>query len=293
MAEQAWTPDRVWDDKLFQPTTFAGQSSLYRKLLTFMKQVLVTGGAHRLGAEIVRQFAAAGWRVWCHYQRSGAAAQALQTELQNQGSSVELVQADLAQSAQVESMIDHITRTTGPLDCLVNNASLFEPDEGTDMDLPGARLQLEVNLIAPMALASWMAKQAAPNAAPGQRSVIHILDQKVFNLNPDYFSYTVSKLALERSVALQAQALSPGLRVCGVAPGLMCLSGPQTQENFDRNSRVNLLRQPIDPAQVAATCVFLAQNPCITGTTVCVDNGQHLVPLARDVMFLGEPKDPA
>ena len=293
MAEQAWTPDRVWDNKLFQPTTFAGQSSLYRKLLTFMKQVLVTGGAHRLGAEIVRQFAAAGWRVWCHYQRSGAAAQALQTELQNQGSSVELVQADLAQSAQVESMIDHITRTTGPLDCLVNNASLFEPDEGTDMDLPGARLQLEVNLIAPMALASWMAKEAAPNAAPGQRSVIHILDQKVFNLNPDYFSYTVSKLALERSVALQAQALSPGLRVCGVAPGLMFLSGPQTQENFDRNSRVNLLRQPIDPAQVAATCVFLAQNPCITGTTVCVDNGQHLVPLARDVMFLGEPKDPA
>jgi len=293
MAEQAWTPDRVWDNKLFQPTTFAGQSSLYRKLLTFMKQVLVTGGAHRLGAEIVRQFAAADWRVWCHYQRSGAAAQALQTELQNQGSSVELVQADLAQSAQVESMIDHITRTTGPLDCLVNNASLFEPDEGTDMDLPGARLQLEVNLIAPMALASWMAKQAAPNAAPGQRSVIHILDQKVFNLNPDYFSYTVSKLALERSVALQAQALSPGLRVCGVAPGLMFLSGPQTQENFDRNSRVNLLRQPIDPAQVAATCVFLAQNPCITGTTVCVDNGQHLVPLARDVMFLGEPKDPA
>ena len=293
MAEQAWTPDRVWDNKLFQPTTFAGQSSLYRKLLTFMKQVLVTGGAHRLGAEIVRQFAAADWRVWCHYQRSGAAAQALQTKLQNQGSSVELVQADLAQSAQVESMIDHITRTTGPLDCLVNNASLFEPDKGTDMDLPGARLQLEVNLIAPMALASWMAKQAAPNAAPGQRSVIHILDQKVFNLNPDYFSYTVSKLALERSVALQAQALSPGLRVCGVAPGLMFLSGPQTQENFDRNSRVNLLRQPIDPAQVAATCVFLAQNPCITGTTVCVDNGQHLVPLARDVMFLGEPKDPA
>ena len=293
MAEQAWTPDRVWDNKLFQPTTFAGQSSLYRKLLTFMKQVLVTGGAHRLGAEIVRQFAAAGWRVWCHYQRSGAAAQALQTELQNQGSSVELVQADLAQSAQVESMIDHITRTTGPLDCLVNNASLFEPDEGTDMDLPGARLQLEVNLIAPMALASWMAKEAAPNAAPGQRSVIHILDQKVFNLNPDSFSYTVSILALERSVALQAQALSPGLRVCGVAPGLMFLSGPQTQENFDRNSRVNLLRQPIDPAQVAATCVFLAQNPCITGTTVCVDNGQHLVPLARDVMFLGEPKDPA
>jgi NAD(P)-dependent dehydrogenase (short-subunit alcohol dehydrogenase family) len=86
-------------------------------------------------------------------------------------------------------------------------------------------------------------------------------------------------------VALQAQALAPRIRVCGVAPGLMFLSGPQTQDNFDRASRVNLLQTAIDPAQVAATCVFLASNPCITGTTVSVDNGQHLVPLARDVMF--------
>ena len=257
-----------------------------------MKQVLVTGGAHRLGAEIVRQFATAGWRVWCHYQRSGLAAQALQAELLAAGRDVALVQADLAQSLDVERMMTHIAQTHGPLDCLVNNASLFEPDSGSDMDLPGARQQLEVNLIAPLSLASLMAKQATPDARPGQRSVVHILDQKVFNLNPDYFSYTVSKLALERAVALQAQALAP-LRVCGVAPGLMFLSGPQTQENFDRNSRVNLLRQPIDPAQVAATCIFLAQNPCITGTTICVDNGQHLVPLARDVMFLGEPKDRA
>jgi NAD(P)-dependent dehydrogenase (short-subunit alcohol dehydrogenase family) len=256
-----------------------------------MKQVLVTGGAHRLGAEIVRQFSAAGWRVWCHYQRSATAAQSLQTELRSQGAQIELVQADLAQTSEVEDMVVHIMQTHGPLDCVVNNASLFEPDEGSDMDLPGARQQLEVNLIAPMLLASLMARQSAPEAKPGQRSVVHILDQKVFNLNPDYFSYTVSKLALERAVALQAQALAP-LRVCGVAPGLMFLSGPQTQENFDRASRVNLLREPIDPAQVAAACLFLAQNPCITGTTVCVDNGQHLVPLARDVMFLANAADP-
>jgi len=256
-----------------------------------LKHVLITGGALRLGAALCRAFAQAGWQVWCHYQRSAEAAQALQAELQAQGADVRLVQADLAHSLEVERMVAHITQATGPLDCLVNNASLFEQDEGPQMDLPGTRQQLEVNLIAPMLLASLMAQQTAPNALPGQRSVVHILDQKVFNLNPDYFSYTVSKLALERSVALQAQALAPALRVCGVAPGLMFLSGPQTQDNFDRASRVNLLRQPIDPAQVAATCLFLAQNPCITGTTVCVDNGQHLVPLERDVMFLADTKD--
>lgn len=258
-----------------------------------MKHVLITGGALRLGAALCRAFAQAGWQVWCHHQRSSDAAQALQAELQAQGADVRLVQADLGQSADVQRMMTHIAQTTGPLDCLVNNASMFEPDTGDAMDLNGTRQQLEVNLIAPLSLASLMARQSAPNAAPGQRSVIHVLDQKVFNLNPDYFSYTVSKLALERSVALQAQALAPALRVCGVAPGLMFLSGPQTQDNFDRASRVNLMRQPIDPAQVAATCLFLAQNPCITGTTVCVDNGQHLVPLERDVMFLVDQKDAA
>ena len=250
-----------------------------------MKHVLITGGALRLGAALCQAFAQAGWQVWCHYQRSADAARALQAELQAQGGDVRLVQADLGDSAQVQRMMDHIAQATGPLDCLVNNASLFEPDTGASMDLPGARDQLEVNLLAPLSLASLMANQSAQKAAPGQRSVIHVLDQKVFNLNPDYFSYTVSKLALERAVALQAQSLAPALRVCGVAPGLMFLSGPQTPENFNRASRVNLLREPIDPAQVAATCLFLASNPCITGSTLCVDNGQHLVPLARDVMF--------
>ena len=130
-----------------------------------------------------------------------------------------------------------------------------------------------------------MAKRLPPDALPGDCSIIHLLDQKVFNLNPDFFSYTVSKLALERSVALQAQALAPALRVCGVAPGLMFVSGDQTQENFERSSQVNLMQTAIDPQRVAQSVLFLAENPCITGVTLTVDNGQHLVPLARDVMF--------
>jgi NAD(P)-dependent dehydrogenase (short-subunit alcohol dehydrogenase family) len=134
-------------------------------------------------------------------------------------------------------------------------------------------------------MAALHADGAAAHTKP---SVIHVLDQKVFNLNPDYFSYTLSKLALERAVSLQAQSLAPTLRVNAVAPGLMYLSGPQTQDNFNRAASANLLRQPINPADVASSVVFLASNASITGTTVRVDNGQHLVPLARDVMFVVE-----
>jgi NAD(P)-dependent dehydrogenase (short-subunit alcohol dehydrogenase family) len=165
--------------------------------------------------------------------------------------------------------------------------------------------QIKVNLMAPMRFGKWMAalhgassqsgdKAAAASSgtatalASAKPSVIHVLDQKVFNLNPDYFSYTLSKLALERAVSLQAQSLAPTLRVNAVAPGLMYPSGPQTQDNFNRAASANLLRQPINPADVASSVVFLAGNASITGTTVRVDNGQHLVPLARDVMFVVE-----
>ena len=254
-----------------------------------LKQVLVTGGARRLGALLCRQFAQAGWQVWCHYQHAEATAQALCAELRQLGVQAHPIQADLADADARRRLMATITAQTGPLHALVNNASSFEPDSAAALDEAGARGQLEVNLLAPLALAGLMAQslaQTPPQEPAGLRSVIHVLDQKVFNLNPDYFSYTVSKLALERAVALQAQALAPALRVCGVAPGLMFLSGPQSQANFDRACRVNLLRQATDPAQVAASCLFLATNPCITGVTLTVDNGQHLVPLPRDVMFV-------
>ncbi len=249
------------------------------------KRVLITGGAQRLGALLCRAFAHAGWEVWCHYQRSGTLAHALVDELRDAGFAAYAVQADLAQEAQRLHMMEQIVAQGGALHCLVNNASLFEEDAADALDMDAVRRQLEVNLLAPLSLSALMAKRLPPDALPGDCSIIHVLDQKVFNLNPDYFSYTVSKLALERSVALQAQALAPALRVCGVAPGLMFVSGDQTQENFERSSQVNLMQTAIDPQRVAQSALFLAENPCITGVTLTVDNGQHLVPLARDVMF--------
>lgn len=255
--------------------------------------VLVTGGGVRLGAAIVTAFAQAGWRVLCQYRRSGAEAQSLCQGLRDQGLDTTALEGNLTTEAGRQALMSEAHRLAGPLHCLVNNASAFEPDTGATFDPELARAQLEVNLIAPLSLARALAAQntLAP-AAADPACVLHILDQKVFNLNPDYFSYTVSKLALERAVALQAQALAPRVRVCGVAPGLMFPSGPQSEANFDRASRVNLLRRPIAPAEVARTCLFLASTPAITGCTLAVDNGQHLVPLERDVMFLAEPSEP-
>ncbi len=252
---------------------------------------LITGGSVRLGREIGLAFARAGWNVACHYNRSADEAHALCAELKALGVDALAVQGDLENEASCQGIFDSTVAVTGnALHCVVNNASLFVPDEGDDFDEAQALAQIKVNLMAPMRFGKWMAALHASTSdhAGTKPSVIHVLDQKVFNLNPDYFSYTLSKLALERAVSLQAQSLAPTLRVNAVAPGLMYLSGPQTQDNFNRAASANLLRHPINPADVASSVVFLAGNASITGTTVRVDNGQHLVPLARDVMFVVE-----
>ena len=248
--------------------------------------VLVTGAAHRLGREMALAFARSGWSVLCHYQRSEAAAQDLVRELQNLGVSAAAVGGALDSGEAVAQLFEQAQAHAGPsLRCIVNNASLFEPDSGHDFSDDLALQQLRVNLLAPMHMGQHLARLHAHSPA-GQASVVHVLDQKVFNLNPDYFSYTLSKLGLERAVRLQAQSLAPQIRVNAVAPGLMYLSGPQTQANFDIAAQANLLRRPIDPKDVAQAALFLANTPSITGTCIQVDNGQHLVPMARDVLFV-------
>lgn len=248
------------------------------------QSVLVTGGGQRLGAAVCEAFARAGWRVWCQYRASREQALALCARLRDEGHDAAAVESDIGSEESRRALVEQIS-ADGPLACIVNNASAFEPDTGLDFDADAAMRQIGVNLIAPLSFARLLAR----NATPGDgidRSAIHMLDQKVYNLNPDYFSYTVSKLALERAVALQAQSLAPTVRICGVAPGILFTSGPQTGDNFEKASRANLMRRPIDPADVARTCVFLAATPSVTGTTLCVDNGQHLVPLPRDIMFV-------
>jgi NAD(P)-dependent dehydrogenase (short-subunit alcohol dehydrogenase family) len=248
---------------------------------------LVTGGGQRLGREFCLAFARAGWNVICHYQTSAPEARQTCHEIEQLGGIGLALAADLTAAQEREALVrTAIQASNGGLDAVINNASVFEPDTGIEFSTPLLHHQLQVNLVAPLHLGSLLAQHAQTRPATRKPAIIHVLDQKVYNLNPDYFSYTVSKLALERTVALQAQALAPYVRVVAIAPGLVFMSGPQTENNFEKAQSINLLCSPTDPQDVARTAVFLAENESITGTTVCVDKGQHLVPLVRDVMFM-------
>lgn len=251
------------------------------------KWVLVTGGARRLGREFCLAFAKAGWNVFCHYQSAHDDARTTRKMVEHLGQLCETVSLDLSTPQASDSLLDIVVQRAGALPlCIVNNASIFDFDEASSSTSANLQEHFQINTVTPLLLANSLAnKVLIETGTEGQYCVIHVLDQKVHNLNPDYFSYTVSKLALERSVALQAQALSPKVRVCGLSPGLLYLSGPQTQSNFDRASQVNLLNKTVNPVDVARSAVFLAENISLNGCTLRTDNGQHLVPLTRDVMF--------
>ena len=250
----------------------------------------MTGAAKRLGREIALQFARQGWDVAVHYGRSEQEAQETIREIEMMGVKVQAFQADLADEAATKNLFLAISKAFPNLACLVNSASIFEYDRAnssTPFSSKSLQEHMQVNLTAPILLTQMMfehqkSKLNNPDVIP---SVIQLLDQKLINPNPDYLSYTLSKAALLSSVELLAMDFAPHLRVVGLAPGISLPSGDQTIDGFSKAHQMTPLGRSSTPADIAKAAVFLADSSAITGTTLYVDGGQHLLPSSRDVMF--------
>lgn len=240
-------------------------------------RVLVTGGARRIGAAIVRHLVAAGHRVAVHHHDSHDEAEALAAELE-----VALVTADLADPAETRGLVQAAADGLGgPVEGLVNNASLFGWDALPVADYAGLDRHMHVNLGAPLILASALAAQAG--LAEG--AVVNLLDQKLANPNPDFLTYTLSKAGLAEATTLLALALAPRVRVNAVSPGLSLPSLDQSEGEFDRVSRANLLERRVALDDIARTVEHLLTARSITGQNIFVDCGQRLVKREGDVMF--------
>ena len=254
------------------------------------KAVLVTGAAKRLGREIALQFARQGWDVAVHYGRSEQEAQETIREVEMMGVKAQAFQADLADEAATKDLFLAVSKAFPNLACLVNSASIFEYDRAnSNTPLSGKSLldHMQVNLTAPILLSQLMFEfqKSKPNTLGVIPVVIQLLDQKLINPNPDYLSYTLSKAALLSSVELLAMDFAPYLRVVGLAPGISLPSGDQTMNGFSKAHQMTPLGRSSSPADIAKAAVFLADSSAITGTTLYVDGGQHLLPSSRDVIF--------
>ncbi len=241
------------------------------------RTILVTGGAKRLGAIIARRLAADGHRVVVHYGSSGEDARALASEL---GGAI--VQGDLSDTAAIGDLFARArTAAAAPIDGLVNGASAFAYDTPPTLNPALLARLYAIGHSAPALLAAALARQ--DDVADG--AVVNILDQKVANLNPDFFSYTAGKVALAGATTMLAQALAPRIAVNAVAPGLALPSGDQTQAEFEAVARENLLRRPVDPDDIADVVAFLMTARGVHGQTLYADAGQRFLPRTRDVMF--------
>ncbi len=249
------------------------------------KVALVTGGAKRIGRDIALALARGGWDIAVHYGRSADEALATVREIAQLGRRATAVQCDLADEAAVKTLLPRVAQVIGPVRCVINNASIFGHDTAADFSQACLDLHMRTNLAAPVLLA-----QALYDATPAgaQAVVVNLLDQKLFNLNPDFLSYTLSKAALQTATTMLAQALAPKVRVVGVAPGITLVSGDQSEEEFAKAHTMTPLGRSSTPDDVASTVCFVAENASITGTTLLVDGGQHLIPLQRDVMFVAK-----
>ena len=243
-----------------------------------MATVLVTGGAKRLGAAIVRRLAADGARVVIHYGHSGDEAAALADEVGAAGT----VGGDLGRVDAIDHLWARACEVAGgPIDGLVNSASQFEYDRPEAVDLGLAARLYAVNCTAPVLLAGCLVRQGVGGA------VVNLLDQKVANPNPDFFSYTLSKAALEGATTLMAQAFAPRVRVNAVSPGLTLASGDQSGAEFAAAGRKNLLQRPVGAAAVADAVSWLLGAESVTGQNLFVDCGQRFLKRDGDVMFEG------
>jgi NAD(P)-dependent dehydrogenase (short-subunit alcohol dehydrogenase family) len=243
--------------------------------------VLVTGAGKRVGSAIAARLARDGWGIALHCHESRDGADKLAAEIRANGGKAEVFQADLSDESETSALCDALA-ARGDWVGLVNSAASFTEDDIASFAYDAAAAQLRLNLIAPVYLARRLAS-ALPENTRG--FVTNIGDQKVINPNPDFLSYTLSKLGLAHATGTLAMALAPRVRVNCVLPGLMLPSGDQASENFQRVHDANLLQRGATPEDVADACAYLASAEAITGAMIAVDGGQHLVPSARDVMF--------
>lgn len=248
--------------------------------------VLVTGGAKRIGKAIVEDLSSHGFAVAIHCNHSRDEGDALLSAIEAKGGTGAVVQADLTDSDAVRRLVADVQEQLGPVQLLVNNASIFQEDGIGDLadDAIWDR-HFAVHVKAPVLLANAMAA-LLPDGCDGL--IVNVIDQRVWKLTPKFLSYTLSKAALWTATQTLAQALAPRIRVNGIGPGPTIPSDRQNAQDFDRQVGTLLLEYGPDLTEFGRTIRYLWETRSITGQMIALDGGQHLAWETPDVTGIAE-----
>ena len=237
------------------------------------KNLLITGAATRAGKAIALHFAERGWNIGLHYFRSSSKAKKLKKIIEQNNVKVALIKADLKNSKQTEKIIPLARKKLGTIDCLVNNAALFERDDIANFSIKSWNDHLNINLLAPTILIKQFSKQVPKKSVS---NIINIIDQRIFNLTPFFLSYTISKSALQTLTKTMAMRLGPNIKVNGIAPGPTIKSKRQSDRHFRNQVKSTLLKKTVRLEDICNAIEFLINNNSVTGQIITVDSGQNL-----------------
>ncbi|HNS22915.1 MAG TPA: SDR family oxidoreductase [Sedimentisphaerales bacterium] len=234
------------------------------------RTALVTGAARRLGRAMVMALAEQGVRVVAHYHRSEQDAVTLCDEIRRAGGSAWRVQGDLADARKLEGVFRDAVAQAGPIDILINSASIFERDTLWDATEESVLLNLRIHAMAPLALARAMARQG------GEGHVINLLDTRVTVYDKEHASYHISKRVLATLTRMLALELAPKIAVNAIAPGLILPPAGEDETYLERLSHCNPLHRHGGPADVVDAALFLLRSRFITGQILYIDGGYHM-----------------
>lgn len=241
----------------------------------------MTGAGKRIGKALALAAGRAGYDVAVHYRSSGAEAEAVAAEIRAMGRTAAAVYADLSDAPACTGLIGRAALEVGPLTLLVNSASLLKDDRAQSVTGEGFDALIAANLRAPVLMA-----RAFAASLPADRTglIVNMIDQRVWRLTPQLFSYTLSKAALWTATQTLAQALAPRIRVNGIGPGPVLGSVLQAPGEFEAEAAAIPLARAIDPEEIAAALTYLIDAPSVTGQMIAVDGGQHLAWLTPDII---------
>jgi NAD(P)-dependent dehydrogenase (short-subunit alcohol dehydrogenase family) len=244
------------------------------------KKIIITGGATRIGAAIAKSLAGYGKKITLHYNRSEKEVKKLKSKLESSGCDVFLIKADLSKANQTKKIISFSYNKMKGLDCLINNASVFEKDSLSSFDEKSFNTHIDVNLKAPAILTQEFKKYLKSKKG----NIINIIDQRIFKLTPFFFSYTLSKSGLQTLTKTSAMGLAPNIRVNGVAPGPTIKNQRQSESHFKKQWKSLILEEKVAPENICETIKYFISNDNVTGQIISVDSGQSLAWKTPDII---------